>query len=60
MNNVTEQMKQAETRDAGEMGNFSYNEDVLGVSSRSAVHNSNCESFVLFSMERSSNSEEMF
>lgn len=40
MNNVTEQMEQAETAGAGEMGNFSSNEDVSGVSSNSAVDHS--------------------
>lgn len=59
MNNVTEQMKQAETGDTEEMGNFSYNEDALGVSSSSAVDQSNCGSVVLFSMVCSSNSEGM-
>lgn len=48
MNNVTGQMEQAETGGAGEMGNFSYNEDALGVSSRSAVDHSECHYLVLF------------
>lgn len=39
-------MEQAETGDAGEMGNFSYNEDVWCVSVGSSVDHSECHSWV--------------
>lgn len=53
-------MEQAETGDAGEMGNFSYNEDVLDVSSSFAVDHSKGDILLCSSLlVCSSNSEGM-
>lgn len=44
MNNVVGQIERAEIGNTGEIGNFSYNEDVLDVASVSAADHSNWDS----------------
>lgn len=57
MNNVVGQIEQAEIGNTGEIGNFSYNDDVLDAASVSAADHSNWHSSGLVNMVCSSNLE---